>query len=142
MGVHDWWAVPFNSPDSQKRIAHSTDTIDIKPNKRLRHVGDGFASRFDWALCPIANESWVIAGDFNSSETFEQRAAGPRVNKEFLDSMQQFVFTECLRKSKGKLTPTFRHSTSSIKHQIDHLYKCQCVPPGKTTTRNRHFRIQ
>ena len=68
------------------------------------------------------NESWVIAGDFNSSESFDQRAGGPRVNQEFLDSMQQFVFTECLRKSKGKLTPTFRHSTSSIKHQIDHLF--------------------
>jgi len=68
------------------------------------------------------NESWVIAGDFNSSETFDQRAAGPRGNKEFLDYMEQFGFTECLRKSKGKLTPTFRHSRGSIKHQIDHLF--------------------
>ncbi|MFZ4642223.1 MAG: hypothetical protein ACOYMU_02640, partial [Phycisphaerales bacterium] len=68
------------------------------------------------------NESWVIAGDFNSSETFDQRAAGPRGNKEFLDCMEHLGFTECLRKSKGKLTPTFRHSRGSIKHQIDHLF--------------------
>ena len=80
-----------------------------------------------WHSARSPNESWVIAGDFNSSETFEQRAAGPRVNKEFLDSMQQFVFTECLRKSKGKLTPTFLHSTGSIKHQIDHLFVTQSL---------------
>ena len=71
---------------------------------------------------PSPNESWVIAGDFNSSETFDQRAAGPRGNKEFLDCMEHLGFTECLRKSKGKLTPTFRHSRGSIKHQIDHLF--------------------
>jgi exonuclease III len=30
-------------------------------------------------------------------------------------------YTGCLRQATGQLTPTFRHSTGSVRAQIDHL---------------------
>jgi len=75
---------------------------------------------------------WVVGGDLNSSETFDAvwqhrnkkrfgfRSSG---NAEMIARMGQLGFIECLRKSnKGNIIPTFRHSTGSINHQIDHLY--------------------
>ena len=73
------------------------------------------------------NEAWVIGGDFNSSETFDFGPGGPRGNKEHLDHMAELGLTECLRKSRGKLAPTFRHSRGSIQHQIDHLFVTKCL---------------
>ena len=75
----------------------------------------------------LPNEAWVIGGDFNSSETFDFGPGGPRGNKEHLDHMAELGLTECLRKSRGKLAPTFRHSRGSIQHQIDHLFVTKCL---------------
>jgi len=75
--------------------------------------------------------SWIVGGDFNSSETFDgewqdshQLKFGIRSsgNREFLDRMKDLRFTECLREYTGKITPTFRHSKGQAIHQLDHLF--------------------
>ena len=69
------------------------------------------------------NESWIIGGDFNLSETFDLWRGGPRGNREYLDRMDALGLVECLRYSKGVLTPTFRNTGNKlIKHQMDHLF--------------------
>lgn len=71
----------------------------------------------------LCNENWIIAGDFNLSETFDLWPGGPRGNREYLDKMIEIGLTECLRFSQGKLTPTFKNTHgSSIKHQMDHIF--------------------
>jgi len=66
---------------------------------------------------------WVVGGDFNSCETFDSWRGGPRGNREWLDRMAALQFTECLRQSQGKLTPTFRRPGKTEPHcQIDHLF--------------------
>lgn len=69
---------------------------------------------------------WVVAGDFNSCETFDSWKGGPRGNKEWLNRMAGLGFVECLRHHQGRLTPTFRgpgRKTASC--QIDHLFVSQ-----------------
>ena len=71
----------------------------------------------------IRTISWIVAGDFNLSETFDNWPGGPRGNVEYLERMQSIGFTECLRHYHGKLVPTFRNPRGgAIKHQIDHLF--------------------
>jgi exonuclease III len=66
---------------------------------------------------------WIVGGDFNSCETFDSWRGGPRGNREWLDRMAALGFTECLRHSQGKLTPTFRKPGATEAHcQIDHLF--------------------
>jgi exonuclease III len=66
---------------------------------------------------------WIIAGDFNLSETFDSWPGGPRGNREYLDRMEALGLTECLRKWQGKLTATFMNTDKKThKHQIDHLF--------------------
>jgi exonuclease III len=85
-------------------------------------------------------EPWVVAGDFNLSETFDLWPGGPRGNREFLDRMAALGLEECLRMTKGALTPTFRNLREGIiEHQMDHLFvtpalserliRCDVGPP-------------
>lgn len=75
---------------------------------------------------PAPPPEWIIAGDFNSSETFDQWRGGPRGNREYLDRMASLGLVECLRHAQGKLTPTFRNARGgAMKHQIDHLFVTQ-----------------
>ena len=70
-----------------------------------------------------SGDSWVIAGDFNLSETFDAWRGGPRGNREYLDRMAELGLVECLRHYKGALTPTFRNRVGgAVKHQIDHIF--------------------
>ena len=70
-----------------------------------------------------SGNSWVIAGDFNLSETFDAGRRGPRGNREYLDRMKALGLVECLRHFKGALTPTFRNTSDGVvKHQIDHMF--------------------
>jgi endonuclease/exonuclease/phosphatase family metal-dependent hydrolase len=65
----------------------------------------------------------VIGGDFNASETFDTLwGQGPRGNREFLERMNALGLWDCLWTFQGQLTPTFRHSTGTVMHQIDHLF--------------------
>jgi exonuclease III len=71
----------------------------------------------------LHKDFWVVAGDFNLSETFDAWRGGPRGNREYLDRMAALGTTECLRKQKGKLTPTFRNPRDGLViHQMDHLF--------------------
>jgi exonuclease III len=79
-------------------------------------------------------EPWVVAGDFNLSETFDLWPGGPRDNREYLDRMGALGLEECLRLTKGLLTPTFRNPREGIiEHQMDHLF----VTPALSETLRR-----
>lgn len=72
-------------------------------------------------LRPHPNEPWIVAGDFNASETFDLTFGSG--NKELLKRMSNLGLIECLRYSKGKLTPTYKNvKNKRIEHQIDHLF--------------------
>jgi exonuclease III len=69
------------------------------------------------------NVPWIVGGDFNMSETFDEWSGGPRGNKEYLERMHAFGLIECLRLSAGALTPTFKNARGGkIVHQMDHLF--------------------
>lgn len=75
---------------------------------------------------PNSTDNWIVAGDFNLSETFDR--IKPRGNREYLQRMTSLGFTECLRKSKGVLTPTFRNTQGgAIKHQMDHMFVTEAL---------------
>ncbi len=67
-------------------------------------------------------QPWIVAGDFNLSETFDLWRGGPRGNREYLDRMAELGLVECLRHSKEMLTPTFRHRNGVVKDQIDYVF--------------------
>ena len=71
-----------------------------------------------------ANEPWVIAGDFNLSETFDTWKVGKQSNRAYLQRMRELGLTECLRESQGQLTPTYRNINrgNPVIHQMDHLF--------------------
>lgn len=78
------------------------------------------------------NETWVVGGDYNSSETFDiewqvknRKRFGIQShgNREILERMNGLGFNECLRKyNNERIIPTFKHSGGEIAHQLDHLY--------------------
>jgi len=78
------------------------------------------------------SETWVVGGDFNSSETFDvawqeknNRVFGIRSsgNAKMLQRMCALGLSECLRQySAGIIVPTFKHRKGEIEHQIDHLF--------------------
>lgn len=79
----------------------------------------------------LENETWIVGGDYNSSETFDkewQLQTGVKTglisngNKEIRERMYALKFKECLREYNGKLTPTYRHTNKKLIHQLDHLY--------------------
>jgi hypothetical protein len=77
---------------------------------------------------PSSTDRWIVAGDFNLSETFDQASWSAGGNREYLDRMLALGFTECLRESKRALTPTFRNTDGgAIKHQIDHMFVTQAL---------------
>jgi exodeoxyribonuclease-3 len=112
-------------PVNRSRL-ENIDTTGV----RLVQNPDVWVADLLWAslnhIQPKATESWIIGGDFNLSETFDEWHGGPRGNKEYLDRMTALGFIESLRYSKGKLTPTFRNTGNGlVKHQMDHLFITQ-----------------
>jgi exonuclease III len=99
--------------------------VDVSSVK-LTQNQDVWMADLLWAslvhMKPDPSEAWVIAGDFNLSETFDLWPGGPRGNREYLDRMGALGLAECLRKATGVLTPTFRTSGGIVKHQMDHLF--------------------
>ena len=91
---------------------------------RLRLNRDVWLADILLAALPAADGSeWVVGGDFNLSETFDAWPGGPRGNREHLDRIADRGFTECLRKTTGRVTPTFRNpSNGAVIHQMDHLF--------------------
>ncbi len=80
----------------------------------------------------LGNETWIVGGDYNSSETFDadwQDRHGQRFgirssgNREILDRMLALGFTECLRGFCKDIVPTFQNTTGKrAVHQMDHLF--------------------
>lgn len=77
------------------------------------------------------DESWIVGGDFNCSETFDkewQDKNGVRFglrnsgNKELLDRLEHIGFMECLRQFNMKIVSTFKNPRGQINHQMDHLF--------------------
>lgn len=68
--------------------------------------------------------SWIVGGDFNSSETFDHCwKGGPRGNKEIIDRMNALGLYDALRSKNGGLVPTFKSPRGGkLIHQMDHLY--------------------
>ncbi len=101
---------------------------------RLKDNPDVWPTEIIWSALKDTvadNESWVVGGDYNSSETFDkewQDLHGIRFrirgygNKEILDRMNELGFAECLRGHNDRIVPTFRHSSGEIAHQMDHLF--------------------
>jgi endonuclease/exonuclease/phosphatase family metal-dependent hydrolase len=71
----------------------------------------------------FTSAQWIIAGDFNSCETFDRWRGGPQGNRQWLDRMATMGLIECLRFSRGALTPTYRHPRSlDPKSQIEYIF--------------------
>lgn len=77
------------------------------------------------------DQNWIVGGDYNSSETFDKvwqdknnvkYGIHGKGNVEIINRMYDLGFTECLRGYDGKITPTFKHSSGRVDHQLDHLY--------------------
>ena len=100
------------------------DTTGIQ----LTQSRDVWGTELLWACLTAMNieadEPFIVAGDLNSSETFDYLwGKKPRGNKEVMDRMNALGFHECLRTFKGQLTPTFRSPRGgTVVHQLDHLY--------------------
>lgn len=92
---------------------------------RLTQNRDVWGTELLWASLKSMNikadEPFVVAGDLNSSETFDY--AKPRGNREVMERMNALGLSDCLRTFKGQLTPTFRSPRSGfVIHQLDYLY--------------------
>jgi exonuclease III len=109
-------------PVDRKRLTGVDVTgVQLTLNKDV-WIADLLWSAMQHHLNP-ATRSWVVAGDFNLSETFDDWPGGPRGNREYLGRMNDLGLVECLRQSQGALTPTFRNTDKrTIKHQMDHLF--------------------
>ncbi len=71
---------------------------------------------------------WIVAGDFNLSETFDYTTWSAGGNREYLDRMASLGLIECLRESRGALTPTFRNSRGgAVVHQMDHMFVTEAL---------------
>jgi exonuclease III len=78
------------------------------------------------------DETWIVGGDYNSSETFDaewqdkhEKRFGIRSsgNREILDRMLNLGFKECLREFSKDIVPTFQNTQGKmVVHQIDHLF--------------------
>jgi exonuclease III len=100
------------------------DGIDTSSIRLAQHTKI-FGTELLWATLATmrirSDERFVIAGDFNSSETFD--VPKPRGNRDIMDRLGALDLTEALRESPGQLTPTFRSPRGGyITHQLDHMY--------------------
>ena len=114
-------------PIDSMRLAN-VDTSDV----RLTTNPELWLTDALWASLkhhsPQRTDCWVIAGDFNLSETFDHTSWSAGGNREYLDRMAALGLAECLRESRGALTPTFRNTTGgAIKHQMDHLFVTEAL---------------
>ena len=73
---------------------------------------------------PSAEGGWIIAGDFNSSTTFDWMwGKKPRGNQEIIDRMNALGLVDCLSSYAGELVPTFKNPRGArVIHQLDYIY--------------------
>lgn len=111
------------------------DGIDTS-SIRLPQHRNIFGTELLWATLGAMHiqqdERFVVAGDFNSSETLD--VPRPRGNRDIMDRLNGLGLTEVLRKSRGALTPTFRTPRGGfITHQLDHMYVTDALVSGLVT---------
>ncbi len=110
-------------PIDRERLV-GIDTVGVQ----LTQNSDVWLTELMWAALKAldipVDEPFIVAGDLNSSETFDYLwRGGPRGNREIIERMNALRFYDCLRMFKGKLVPTFRTPRGGyITHQLDHLY--------------------
>lgn len=104
--------------DIKKYSDIDVSSVMLKENPEL------WVTEILWSALKNANLSgapWVVAGDLNSSPTFDLTWSSG--NQEILDRMKKLGFTECLYRYNSKLVPTFRNPKGGIiLHQMDHLF--------------------
>ncbi len=119
---------PAWSIDTSKYPDVDITSVKLKENPKL------WVTEILWSALKNANladASWIIGGDFNSSETFDKdyqiehkiNCLVSGGNKEIRQRMEALGLSECLRAYNGNLVPTFKNPNGGkIIHQIDHLY--------------------
>ena len=100
------------------------DGIDTSSVRLSQHTKI-FGTELLWATLGVMQiqptERFIVAGDFNSSETFD--VPRPRGNRDIMDRLNNLGLIEVLLHSRGELTPTFRTPRGGyITHQLDHMY--------------------
>jgi exodeoxyribonuclease-3 len=125
-------AISVHSPawplDRKKWVDADETGVKLTQNK------DVWVTDLLWAALretlPSRKEAYIVAGDFNCSETFDAWKGGPRGNKEYLDRMTSIGLTEALRYKRGGLTPTYLNKDGkTTAHQIDHLFVSEELKP-------------
>jgi endonuclease/exonuclease/phosphatase family metal-dependent hydrolase len=120
-------------PVDRKRLVG----IDVT-TVRLSQNPDVWVGDLLWAALslkkPQPDDPWIVAGDFNLCETFDSWRGGPRGNREYLDRMHQLGLVDCLRVTKGVLTPTFRRiNGGTVTAQIDYLFVTETLRSRMTS---------
>ena len=99
--------------------------IDTARQVKLANNPELWGTELLWAALRDVDrtEPWIVGGDLNACETFDLWGSKPRGNREFLDRMEDLGFTEVLRESQGRLTPTYLNfKTREVRNQMDHLF--------------------
>ncbi len=108
------------SPQRLKGIDISK--IKLKENPQL------WCTEILWAalknIKTLKNDLWIVAGDFNSSITFDYLwKGGPSGNQEIVERLFKLGLVETLKFFKGELVPTYKNPKGGkVIHQIDHMY--------------------
>ena len=72
---------------------------------------------------PSSADGWIIGGDLNFCEAFDQKSWSAGGNGEYLRRMEAMGLVECLRRSRGSRTPTFRNPMGeAVAYQLDYLW--------------------
>lgn len=108
--------------DPIRYIDIDVSDIKLKLNKKV-WATDILTSYLKYVV-KSNDESWIVGGDFNDSETFDYMwSGGPSGSLESILRLEQLGLKECLRFFNQKLTPTFKNlKGGKIIHQIDHVY--------------------
>lgn len=120
-----------------------TSTVRLTQQARDVWLSDLLCSSLK-ALLDRHSEPWIVAGDFNLCESFDEWPGGPRGNREYLDRMAALGFVECLRQCAGKIVPTFKKPDGgAVACQIDHVFVNEPLVAGlrsaTTGSRERVF---
>jgi exonuclease III len=94
--------------------------IKLSQNNRLW----AFDILHSWLKEQNIKSNWIIAGDFNTSETFDYLwKGGPIGSLEYIQRLESIGLKECLRHFSNTLVPTFKNPKGGkIIHQLDHMY--------------------
>jgi hypothetical protein len=91
-------------PVDRKRLV-GIDVTTVRTSQNL----DVWVSDLLWAaLClkkPQPDDPWVMAGTFNTCETFDSWKGGPRGGRENLDRMSKLGLVDCLRSARERSRP-------------------------------------